>query len=134
MNNFIKWFSHGDYSPFGEAFDIGITTRRALMDFERGKRPLECGGKSEGDNGNGSLMRILPILFYLQSVYGNDFQDVEQTFNIIHNVSSLTHAHKRSQLACGIYISVASMLSLGLGWVSIKQWSTIESKMTLGMN
>ena len=115
MNNFIKWFSHGDYSPFGEAFDIGITTRRALMDFERGKRPLECGGKSEGDNGNGSLMRILPILFYLQSVYGNDFQAVEQTFNIIHNVSSLTHAHKRSQLACGMYISVASMLSLDLG-------------------
>jgi len=29
---------------------------------------------------------------------------------IIHQVSELTHAHKRSLIACGIYISVASMI------------------------
>lgn len=62
------------------------------------------------DNGNGSLMRILPILFYLESIYGNEITETDEAFQIIHNISVLTHAHKRSQIACGIYISIASML------------------------
>ena len=41
---------------------------------------------------------------------GTDFQEEDEAFEIIHNVSALTHAHKRSQIACGIYLSVASML------------------------
>ena len=45
-------------------------------------------------------MRILPLAFYR----GEDFLDV------IHNVSSLTHAHKRSQIACGVYLTIAEIL------------------------
>ena len=55
-------------------------------------------------------MRMLPIAFYLQSIYGSEFNEIEEAFEIIHNVSSLTHSHKRSQIACGIYISIASLL------------------------
>jgi hypothetical protein len=33
-----------------------------------------------------------------------------EVFSIIHNTSALTHAHKRSQMACGIYISIAARL------------------------
>lgn len=58
-------------------------------------------------------MRILPILFYIQAIYGADFQEREEIFEIIHNVSSLTHGHKRSLMACGIYISIASKLIVG---------------------
>ena len=108
MTNFMRWFEKGKYTPFGEVFDIGISTREALLRFERGIFPIDCGGVSEYDNGNGSLMRILPILFYLQSIYGSEFQDIDEAFKIIHNVSALTHGHKRSQIACGIYISIAS--------------------------
>lgn len=114
MLNFLKWYINGEYTPHGEDFDIGIATRNALMRFQEGVSPLECGGESEYDNGNGSLMRILPILFYIQAIYGNDFQETDEAFKIIHNVSALTHAHKRSQIACGIYISVASMLLGGM--------------------
>lgn len=117
MSNFIKWINEGEYTPYGKAFDIGTTTRGALGRFEGGTPPLECGGKNEHDNGNGSLMRILPTLFYLQSIYGIRFEDVygaaDEAYEIIHNVSALTHAHRRSKIACGIYISVASMLSNG---------------------
>ncbi|HZJ98813.1 MAG TPA: ADP-ribosylglycohydrolase family protein, partial [Tissierellaceae bacterium] len=95
---------------YGQAFDIGNGTRRALMRFEEGTPALECGGKSDHENGNGSLMRILPIVFYLRSKYGRDFTSKDEAFQIIHNISALTHAHKRSQLACGIYISIASEL------------------------
>ena len=110
MQNFMKWYKDGDYTPFGQAFDIGVGTRNALRRFEAGTSPLECGGKREYDNGNGSLMRILPITFYLQSIYGTEFYEVDHAFEIIHNVSSLTHGHKRSQMACGIYITIAGML------------------------
>lgn len=110
MLNFLKWYINGEYTAHGEVFDIGITTKEALVRFQEGISPLECGGKSEYDNGNGSLMRILPTLFYIQAIYGSDFQEIDEAFQIIHNISALTHAHKRSQIACGIYISVASML------------------------
>ncbi len=116
MLNFMKWIEEGEYTPYGEAFYIGLTTRKALMRFKNEiPPPLECGGRSEHDNGNGSLMRILPILFYLQSIYGMSFTDIDEAYEIIHNTSSLTHGHKRSQIACGIYISVASELIGGMG-------------------
>ena len=108
MKNFIKWFEEGDYTPFGEVFDVGMATRKALARYLEGVPALECGGKSEYDNGNGSLMRILPIVFYLKSIYRDKLED--EAFEIIANVSSLTHAHRRSQIGCGIYISIAYMI------------------------
>lgn len=114
MTKFTHWFNHGEYTPFGEAFDIGNGTRDALIRFENGTPALECGGVTEYDNGNGSLMRILPIAFYLQSIYGDEFYKLDESFEIIHNVSALTHGHKRSWIACGVYISVAGMLLTGI--------------------
>jgi len=110
MGKYKSWLIDGEYTPHGEVFDVGITTRQAIMRFMSGLEPLHCGGVGERDNGNGSLMRILPLLFYIRSLYGNDFQEVDEAMEIIHEVSALTHAHKRSQIACGIYLSVASML------------------------
>lgn len=111
MNKFKAWLTKGAYTPHGEVFDVGISTRQAIKRFISGTEPLKCGGVGERDNGNGSLMRILPLLFYIQSLYGTDFQELDEAFDLIHQVSALTHAHKRSQIACGIYLSVASMLT-----------------------
>jgi len=110
MQNFLKWFQRGEFTPFGVAFDIGNTTMQALKRFEQGTAPIECGGNAEHDNGNGSLMRILPLLFYLQFVYGSEFYQQDEAFALIHRVSALTHSHQRSQIACGIYIAIAAML------------------------
>jgi len=110
INRFIMWFEEGKYTPHGEVFDVGNTTRKALMRFTQGKAPLECGGLSDNDNGNGSLMRILPIVYYLLANYGTEITENDEAMAIIHNVSSLTHAHKRSLIACGIYCSIAAMI------------------------
>jgi len=118
MSNFLTWYKDGSFTADGETFDVGITTCQALTRFENGTPALECGGCEEYDNGNGSLMRILPLLVYLRSVYGEDFLEngrIEEAFTVIHNISSLTHAHKRSQVACGIYIAIASMILDGYG-------------------
>lgn len=114
MNNFVKWLDKGEYTPHGEVFDIGNTTRESIVRYKKGNSPLESGGDGEYDNGNGVLMRILPILFYLQSRYGSDIDREEKAFEVIHGVSSLTHNHKRNLIACGIYISVASNLIGGI--------------------
>jgi ADP-ribosylglycohydrolase len=110
MQKFLLWYNNAEYTPHGEVFDMGTATRKALTRFAQGTPALHCGGASEHDNGNGALMRILPLAFYLRSKYGDSYTDNNETFDIVHNVSSLTHAHKRSLTACGIYLSVAECL------------------------
>lgn len=115
MEKFKAWYTQGEYTPHGKVFDIGNATRQAIQRFIQGAEPLDCGGRDDRDNGNGSLMRILPLVFYLRALYGRNFQESEEAFKIIHDVSALTHAHKRSQIACGIYLSIAGMLGDGFG-------------------
>ena len=110
MQGFRGWFYKDKYTPHNEVFDVGNACRIAIMRFAGGTPPLLCGGSSEYDNGNGSLMRILPLVFYLHTHYGDDFMRNEKAVEIMHNVSALTHAHRRSQIACGIYLSIAQKL------------------------
>lgn len=85
-------------------FDIGRTTFKALSKIKSGIALEEAGEKDEKDNGNGSLMRVLPLAFYLK-----DTKD-EEKFPIIEEVSGITHAHIRSKIACSIYVEFAIQL------------------------
>ena len=110
MDRFSNWLMYSDYTATGEVFDVGNSTSRAIMNYARRVNPLECGGASEYDNGNGSLMRILPIAYFLQKQFTSlmDYQ-----MEIIHNISSLTHRHPVSLIGCGIYINIAIRLMQG---------------------
>ncbi len=116
MVRFASWLNHAAFTPYGQTFDVGGTTARAIGHFNQGVQPLECGCTGDLDNGNGSLMRILPVVFYLHAIFGPDFEKTadhlanRNAFTVIHNLSSLTHAHPRSQLACGIYCCIAARL------------------------
>ena len=57
---FSRWRG-GEYWPYGEVFDVGIATEQAISRYRSGIPALLCGGRGERDNGNGSLMRMLPI-------------------------------------------------------------------------
>jgi ADP-ribosylglycohydrolase/O-acetyl-ADP-ribose deacetylase (regulator of RNase III) len=96
---FVKWYSAELWTPYGKVFDIGIATRNAIHNVGKGHLPELCGGFEEKDNGNGSLMRILPLIFHLQKE-----QDIEVIYKKVKEVSSITHAHFRSVLACFIYV------------------------------
>ena len=93
-NNFIKWMFEGYWTPFNKAFDIGKTTYFAIVNLRSGTSPHLAGMDRERDNGNGSLMRILPLVPYILNMKEED------RFRIIEEVSSLTHRHPRSILAC----------------------------------
>jgi len=113
MQKFCAWAYKGEYTPYGKMFGIGQGTMQAIFRFSKGAAPLDCGGREEKGNGNGSLMRIMPITFFLRRTYGNGFMDNEEAMKIVHNLSALTHSHKRTLIACGIYVSVAGELLNG---------------------
>jgi len=106
--SFCRWCSEGYWTPHGIVFDIGNATSAALHRLQQEKvSPLEAGGTSEGSNGNGSLMRILPLAYYHRSL------DLRALIERVHQVSCITHAHPRSQISCGIYILIAIGLLKG---------------------
>lgn len=88
-------------------FDIGNGTNAAIVRLIKNIKPVLAGGFEEGDNGNGSLMRILPLLFYIKGLPMNE------RFEKVKEVSSITHAHFRSILACFIYLEFALLLLQG---------------------
>ena len=104
MKKFISWADKAEYTATNEVFDIGVTTSAALQRFKDGTPALNCGSNSESDNGNGSLMRIIPAVFYVK--YKLPHSSIEQRMDVIHNISTLTHSHPRSKMACGIYAFV----------------------------
>ena len=101
MDEFCSWIYNDKYNNSEEGtFDYGITTRMAIDRYHfENKDPIKCGGTSERDNGNGSLMRILPLA-YIKDI---DYESIE-------NISALTHGHKRSKIACVLYVEIAKSM------------------------
>jgi ADP-ribosyl-[dinitrogen reductase] hydrolase len=105
--NFVKWYHENYWTPHGNVFDIGIATREAIARLAKGEKPELAGGYDESDNGNGSLMRILPLIFYLVD------KPINERFDITKKVSSITHGHIRSVIACFYYLEFAKQIIEG---------------------
>ena len=93
FERFKHWLRNNKYTAHGEVFDAGRATCTAL----RTGKPKT----GEYDNGNGSLMRILPLAF------------VPCTDDEIRAVSAITHGHRISTDACVIYVHIAKRLLSG---------------------
>lgn len=104
---FIAWKNDNYWTARGWVFDIGIGTRIAIERLENGTPPELAGGFEESDNGNGSLMRILPLVLYIKDL------DIDQRYEWTKKVSSLTHAHVRSVMACFYYLEFAKKILEG---------------------
>lgn len=92
----VRWHDEGFMAVDTIVFDRGGQTIRAIDALKRGVEPELAGGTGERSNGNGSLMRVLPLAL-LHS--GSDEALVRDAFR----QSSVTHRHIRSQLCCAIY-------------------------------
>ncbi len=101
----VAWLDGPDYKP-GELFDVGGTTRRALVRIRNGAIAEGAGGNAETDNGNGSLMRILPIGL-IESI------TAEALVERARRASSITHRHPRAQLVCALYCLTVRRLLQG---------------------
>lgn len=120
-NNFRLWLFEDKFTANGNTFDVGNTTREALINNE--------GLSDYYSNGNGSLMRILPLAF------------INVSEDEINEVSGITHNHKISKEACRIYINIAKdllnnkslneillNLELGKDFTRLKILNTLEEK------
>jgi ADP-ribosyl-[dinitrogen reductase] hydrolase len=92
----LAWREAGYMAVDGRVFDCGIQTSRALAALRAGEPPLRAGPRGEYDNGNGSLMRVLPLALWHE---GPDGDLVE----LAHRQSQITHGHARSQVCCALY-------------------------------
>ena len=117
MTGFVKWVEEGYMTPHGRVFGMGRTCLVAIMNYRHGKEAQSCGGDRERDNGNGSLMRILPVCLY--NCFTN--ADREAAIDNVHFVSALTHAHDRSLIACGIYDFIVQELVSASQKASVKK-------------
>ena len=111
MLNFVRWLHHGDFTPFGKAFDEGRTCSDAIERFAQNRKWETCGKTGEKANGNGALMRILPVCLYLIEKK----EDIHDAVEAVHQITSLTHNHRRAMLASGLYYFMAREIVLGSG-------------------
>ena len=100
------WRDHGQYAVGGQVFDIGVTTAAALRAFARGEVARESGPRDQNSNGNGSLMRVLPLALWHQGDDGELVRDAMEQ-------SLVTHGHLRAQLCCALYCLWARYLAAG---------------------
>ena len=92
LSRYLRWYRDGYLSVNGKCFDIGNTTREALMTFEETGEPYP-GPENEYSAGNGSLMRLAPIpLFYMS----NPLEALEKSAMS----SRTTHNHPLAVDAC----------------------------------
>lgn len=92
----VAWYRQGAMAVDGIVFDVGIQTRQAIESMIAGTAAAQAGPTDEYANGNGSLMRVLPLALWHQ---GSDRALVEQA----HTQSLPTHGHLRAQVCCAIY-------------------------------
>lgn len=95
-NRLRDWYEHGAYAVDGDVFDVGIQTREALRALRRGIPAIEAGPHGESDNGNGSLMRVLPLALWHRGTDAELVRDADRQ-------SRVTHGHGRSRVACALY-------------------------------
>lgn len=106
-DNLFRWKYNNLWTARGKVFDIGIATSSAIDRIAKRGNPIECGGADVSSNGNGSLMRILPLLPELKGL------NIEETFKKISDVSSITHRHPISLISCFYYMEYARCLITG---------------------
>ena len=66
MRRYVRWWREGHLSSTGTCFDIGNTVKAALQSFERTGEPFS-GSTDPYSAGNGSLMRLAPVVLYFAS-------------------------------------------------------------------
>jgi ADP-ribosyl-[dinitrogen reductase] hydrolase len=114
----LRWLNTGYMAVDGHVFDVGNQTARALAKLRDGVSPLESGGKGEYENGNGSLMRVLPLALWSA---GTD----EALVRDAHLQSLPTHAHPRSMVCCAFYCLVVRGYLQGL----VDPWSSGDQRL-----
>lgn len=123
MINFADWLNDAKFTSNNYTFDVGRTCLAAIRNYLENSTPaIESGMDGFLANGNGSLMRILPVAYYC---YKKDL-DKKDIYELTKNISSLTHKNEISILGC--YIYVLYVINLFKGMDKFEAYNTIQNE------
>ena len=92
----VNWYDHGYKAVDAQVFDVGIQTTYAINRLQHGVTAHQAGLRDEHANGNGSLMRVLPLALWHKGTIEELVADAQEQ-------SVITHGHLRSQVCCALY-------------------------------
>lgn len=92
----VEWYENGYMAVDGNVFDVGIQTGQAIRNLRNGTSAMLSGSADEQANGNGSLMRVLPLALWHKGRDEDLVADAQQQ-------SKPTHGHLRAQVCCALY-------------------------------
>lgn len=117
--NFEDWLFAGRWTADGVVFDVGNGTRRAVERLADGCPPQEAGNADVWSNGNGSLMRIAPLVVCLGHL------GQSRRFDLVRQVSGLTHRHPVSIVGCILWCEM--LLAVARGTSPAQSYRTVRS-------
>ena len=119
MNRICNWYKYGYMAVDSKIFDVGIQTSDAIQGYLTGVPLSDVAKDDERSNGNGALMRVLPLALWHQ---GSNEELIKDAYAQSH----ITHAHIRSKLCCAIYCLWARNILQGKeinqAWENAKQY------------
>lgn len=104
IDNYLKWFTNGDYAINNEVFDIGNQTYDVLFRNLNSQSLERFNDKKY--NGNGGLMRILPMVLFTLNKSDSD------KFKMISDEVKITHPHFISIFCCVFMVEFVQQLYL----------------------
>lgn len=106
MDRYLQWHDDGYMSSTGKCFDIGAATSDALERYRANGNPV-AGSKSPQSAGNGSIMRLSPIVIYAQ-----DKPELAVKYAV--EQSKTTHRAPACLVACSLLAQVLVRALQGL--------------------
>jgi ADP-ribosyl-[dinitrogen reductase] hydrolase len=113
-SNFEKWLYHNEFTGGWPSFSVGPTCLKAIEEKKGQTDPMS--------NGNGSLMRILPLAF------------TKADDETIRAVSAITHAHPISMNCCVFYVHLARKLIQGMNFNDALEKASKELSFDVSQN
>lgn len=123
MKRFVAWNYKGEYTPFGKSFDQGRTCIAAIDNYVMNKDTRTCGLDDESSNGNGSLMRIMPICLYAYIHEKNG--DISQEEAALKAVNLGGDTDTIGAIACGLSGLYYGYNNIPADWISVikkREW------------
>ncbi len=113
-SRYLNWWREGTYSVTGECFDIGMTTASSLRRFESTGDAWRSGEEGEHSAGNGSIMRLAPVVIAAAHRYPDD---VAGLVTLCVESSLPTHRAPQAISACVVF----GVMLAGLIWGETKE-------------
>lgn len=125
MGRYLNWWKWGYLSSTGHCFDIGMTVRDALRRYQQDGEPFA--GRVEPDTaGNGSLMRLAPVVLYY-------FGDPAQVQEFAAQSSRTTHGAPEAVECCLLFARLLELALQGADVRALLQHGLVTSDLMQGV-